>query len=103
MTGADLRAAGVTLSPGTHAEMALLGTGCPRTGSPHPISPGYASPVPMTPPGDGGGGRRGGAPPLGPDVRRPPGHGPGARSDEETARAWAAAVVLVLPPQPTRS
>ncbi|MBK5994932.1 lonely Cys domain-containing protein, partial [Streptomyces sp. MBT58] len=101
VTSADLRAAGVTLSPGLHAEMALLGDRL----SVGRLSATDLARVRLTRPGD----TDGTADTVAAEVTRRlwgaayaelRDAAPEGRDDTETARAWSAAVALVLPPEP---
>ncbi|MBH0242879.1 hypothetical protein I3W98_08775, partial [Streptomyces cavourensis] len=101
VTTADLRAAGITLSPGLYAEMALLGDRLPA----NRLSAPDLARVRLTRPGDTDGTVR----TLAAGVTRRlwdaayaevRDAAPEVRDDAETARAWSAAVTLVLPPQP---
>ncbi|MYR96708.1 lonely Cys domain-containing protein [Streptomyces sp. SID4937] len=101
VTSADLRAAGVTLPPGLHAEMALLGDRLPAGR----LSASDLARVRLTRPGDTGGT----ADTVAARVTRRlwdaaytevRDAAPEGRDDTETARAWSAAVALVLPPEP---
>ncbi|NEB69914.1 hypothetical protein G3I39_23090, partial [Streptomyces fulvissimus] len=101
VTSADLRVAGVTLSPGLHAEMALLGDRL----SVGRLSATDLARVRLTRPGD----TDGTADTVAAEVTRRlwgaayaelRDAAPEGRDDTETARAWSAAVALVLPPEP---
>ncbi|MYR38702.1 hypothetical protein GTX14_23475 [Streptomyces sp. SID4944] len=101
VTTADLRAAGITPSPGLYAEMTLLGDRLPA----NRLSAPDLARVRLTRPGDTDGTVR----TLAAGVTRRlwdaayaevRDAAPEGRDDTETARAWSAAVTLVLPPQP---